>query len=72
MISHKLDLMKGDVLKTVRDEHRGLHIELIRQFEIQQEIISGVFQANRIRAGGLDEENKQLRSELADIQKNHY
>ena len=41
-LENKFDLVRNDILDVVREEQRNMHIEIIRQFEIQKDLLSAL------------------------------
>ena len=59
VLEDKLDAMKRDIIETIRADQRNMHIELIRQFEIQKDILADL----------LDQKTKNNNQLLAEYQK---
>lgn len=72
LLDHKLDVAKKEIILMVREEQRNLHVEMIRQFEIQKEFLSGLLDQKTQENNLQLLEIQRLQEELALLRRNQF
>jgi len=72
VIEKKLGQMKRQIIEAIREEQRGLHIELIRQFEIQKDMLTTMLDQKAKSNNQMLEEYLKIKNEMDLISKNTF
>lgn len=72
IVQAKVETAKQDIMLLVREEHRNLHVELIRQFEIQKEAMASLLDQKTLENSLYLAEIERLREELAFVRRGQF
>lgn len=72
VVQAKVEAAKQDIMLLVREEHRNLHVELIRQFEIQKEAMATLLDQKTLENSLYLAEIERLREELAYVRRSQF
>lgn len=71
-IEAKFDVMKREIIDALRADQRNMHIELIRQFEIQKDILTEMLDAKAKENNQLFLEYQKAKEDLESIKRHTF
>lgn len=72
VLDEKLETLKKDIIDAIRSDQRNMHIELIRQFEIQKDMLTSIIEQKTSQNNQLFSEYQKLKADFDAITKSNF
>lgn len=72
VLDEKLEAVKRDIIETIRSDQRNMHVELIRQFEIQKDILSDLLEQKSNQNNQLFAEYQRIKADFDAIRRSNF
>jgi WD40 repeat protein len=72
LVDKKMEKLKEELIESIRDDQRNIHVEMIRQFEMQIDMIVNLLQEKDRDNLHLISQNRELRQEIELLKKTSY